>query len=493
MLTTSLGGHGRRRTRGAGAGPPSRSPARRRSPTTATSTGSATSTTAPGSSTTARRHLWLVDVATGEARPLVSRPDGRGRPRLVAGRHADRVRREPAPGPGPHVAVRRSTPWTWRRATVTTIAGGDDAAVQHARPGPATAPRSSRSGDRFPRAGYRTGIWRFAADGSDAGAGGGTDLLAGSELKPDAAMNSDVTIGEEPRDRGLRRRARTCCSRRPSTAATSCGACRSAGGGGPERLTDGPPLPLGLGRRPPRGRARRRGRRSARPAPRFPEVVALEVPATGHGAARAAHRHSPQRRARGGARLVEPVERRWDSDGLRDPGLAAARRATGAGRWCSRSTADRTRSTAGRRSSSGRSSRAPGSPCWPPTRAARRATARRSTGRTSATGATARWRTSSPAWTRRSRTAWPTRTASASPAARTAATSRTGSSAGRDRFKAAVTCRSVVDMRMLFLTGDISGGEWAAIEFGRDAVGGPGRTSTRSRRCRWPRTCGRRC
>ena len=36
-----------------------------------------------------------------------------------------------------------------------------------------------------------------------------------------------------------------------------------------------------------------------------------------------------------------------------------------------------------------------------------------------------------------------------------------------DRFKAAVTCRSVVDMRMLFLTGDISGGEWARIEFGR--------------------------
>ena len=37
-----------------------------------------------------------------------------------------------------------------------------------------------------------------------------------------------------------------------------------------------------------------------------------------------------------------------------------------------------------------------------------------------------------------------------------------------DRFKAAVTCRSVVDMRMLFLTGDISGGEWARIEFGRN-------------------------
>ena len=36
-----------------------------------------------------------------------------------------------------------------------------------------------------------------------------------------------------------------------------------------------------------------------------------------------------------------------------------------------------------------------------------------------------------------------------------------------DRFKAAITCRSVVDMRLLFLTGDISGAEWARIEFGR--------------------------
>jgi dipeptidyl aminopeptidase/acylaminoacyl peptidase len=35
-----------------------------------------------------------------------------------------------------------------------------------------------------------------------------------------------------------------------------------------------------------------------------------------------------------------------------------------------------------------------------------------------------------------------------------------------DRFKAAITCRSVSDMAMLFLTGDISGGEWAEQEFG---------------------------
>ena len=34
------------------------------------------------------------------------------------------------------------------------------------------------------------------------------------------------------------------------------------------------------------------------------------------------------------------------------------------------------------------------------------------------------------------------------------------------RFRAAITCRSVSDMSVLFLTGDISGGEWAKWEFG---------------------------
>lgn len=33
------------------------------------------------------------------------------------------------------------------------------------------------------------------------------------------------------------------------------------------------------------------------------------------------------------------------------------------------------------------------------------------------------------------------------------------------RFRAAMTCRSVSDMAMLFMTGDIAGGEWARQEF----------------------------
>ena len=142
-------------------------------------------------------HLWLVDVATGAAR------------RLVAGTSAEH---SPSWSPDGNrivfAANRRRDPDLAERSglfvvdvasgSVTTIAGGADALF--------FAPSWTRDGvwivalgDRFPRVGYRTGIWRFAADGSDAGPGGGLDLLASSELKPDAAMNSDVAIGEEAR------------------------------------------------------------------------------------------------------------------------------------------------------------------------------------------------------------------------------------------------------------------------------------------------------
>src|SRR4029077_11401418 len=35
-----------------------------------------------------------------------------------------------------------------------------------------------------------------------------------------------------------------------------------------------------------------------------------------------------------------------------------------------------------------------------------------------------------------------------------------------DRFRAAMTCRSVSDMTILFTTGDIAGGDWVKQEFG---------------------------
>ena len=112
---------------------------------------------------------------------------------------------------------------------VTPVASGDDAlfgAPAWTRDGSAIV----AIGDRFPRGGYRTGIWRFAADGSDAGRGGGTDLLASSELKPDAAMTSDVTLGRGRAAGHVRGRDGPCCSRHRSTGATSCGASPLAGG-----------------------------------------------------------------------------------------------------------------------------------------------------------------------------------------------------------------------------------------------------------------------
>src|SRR6188474_369999 len=46
------------------------------------------------------------------------------------------------------------------------------------------------------RGGSRNDIWVFAADGSEANAGGGRNLSARHDLMPGSAMNSDVTVGE---------------------------------------------------------------------------------------------------------------------------------------------------------------------------------------------------------------------------------------------------------------------------------------------------------
>jgi dipeptidyl aminopeptidase/acylaminoacyl peptidase len=142
-------------------------------------------------------HLWLVEVDTGKARPLVVGPSAEAGPAwspdgsriaFAANRHRD-----------PDLDTRSSL-FVVEVATgvVTIIAGGPDAVFTDpvwTRDGSAIV----ALGERYPRDSYRTGVWRFAADGSDAGPDGGIDLLAASELKPNSAMNSDVTIGEPPR------------------------------------------------------------------------------------------------------------------------------------------------------------------------------------------------------------------------------------------------------------------------------------------------------
>jgi len=55
-------------------------------------------------------------------------------------------------------------------------------------------------GHRYPAAaGSRPDIWLFPADGSDSGAKGGRNLSARHDLMPGAVMNSDLTIGEPAR------------------------------------------------------------------------------------------------------------------------------------------------------------------------------------------------------------------------------------------------------------------------------------------------------
>ncbi len=55
-------------------------------------------------------------------------------------------------------------------------------------------------GHRFPvGAGSRSDIWLFKADGSENGPRAGRDLTARHDVMPGSGMNSDLTVGEEPR------------------------------------------------------------------------------------------------------------------------------------------------------------------------------------------------------------------------------------------------------------------------------------------------------
>lgn len=141
-------------------------------------------------------HLWLVDVATGTARPLVSGPTAEAMPAWSPdGRRIA------------FVANRRRDPDLHHRAAVYVV-DVESREVTRVSPEdgvwvlPAWLPDGSAVvalGDRWPRSAYRNGIWRFAADGADAHRDGGIDLLPDGTLQPGAAMNSDVTTGEGAR------------------------------------------------------------------------------------------------------------------------------------------------------------------------------------------------------------------------------------------------------------------------------------------------------
>ena len=140
-------------------------------------------------------HLWVVDVATGDARRLTDlasgvsgpawSPDG-GRIAVTAGKTRDHdlssdtrvVVVDVATGAQIPVAARRnayfhSPAWVGSGAELAVM-GGD-----------------------MPHAGYRTDIWVFPADGSDAV--GGRNISGRHDIMPTAGMNSDVTVGEDSR------------------------------------------------------------------------------------------------------------------------------------------------------------------------------------------------------------------------------------------------------------------------------------------------------
>ena len=143
-------------------------------------------------------HLWLVDLESGQAE------------RLTDGPVADE---EPAWSPdGSRIAFTsnrlRDPDIRFRQAIhvidlatrrLTTVAGGRDGlfGVPVWLPdGRTIAALGSRLAGR---AGMRNDIWLFPADGSEGGDGGGRNLSARHDLMPGAGMNSDVTRGETAR------------------------------------------------------------------------------------------------------------------------------------------------------------------------------------------------------------------------------------------------------------------------------------------------------
>jgi dipeptidyl aminopeptidase/acylaminoacyl peptidase len=142
--------------------------------------------------------LWLVDAADGSASQLT-----RGRTNVGT----------PAWSPdGARIAFatdrRSDRDMTWHRQLYAIdVATGVETRLtdtgHSAFDEPAWLPDGRTIvalGHRFPaRAGSRNDIWLFAADGSDSGRGGGRNLSGRHDLMPGAGMGSDITPGEAPR------------------------------------------------------------------------------------------------------------------------------------------------------------------------------------------------------------------------------------------------------------------------------------------------------
>lgn len=142
-------------------------------------------------------HVWIVDAATGAARRLTDgpapdeepawSPDGRSIAFVTqVGRDHDLIYRSDI------VVIDVET---GRRTRVT---GGADSVFFH----PTWLPDGQSLavlGGRLPANAYRFDVWLFAADGSDAAPGGGRNISDRHDLMPGSGMNSDITPAEGPR------------------------------------------------------------------------------------------------------------------------------------------------------------------------------------------------------------------------------------------------------------------------------------------------------
>ena len=227
--------------------------------------------------------------------------------------------------------ARRSSSWTSRRGEVTTIAGGARRAVRRA---------DLDAGRRLdPR--HRRAVPARLLPDRDLGASPPTASDAGPARRhgPARRERAQARRGDEQR-RDARRGPARHPGRRTATTrpvhgagrrlATSCGGCALDGGGEPERLTDGPPLPVRLGRRRGGRAIATWSRRSARPATTLPEVVAFEVGAKARPKAPRTADGAQRRAAARSSRSVEPVDRRWQSDGREIQGWLLPGRRAGA-------------------------------------------------------------------------------------------------------------------------------------------------------------------
>jgi acylaminoacyl-peptidase len=140
--------------------------------------------------------LWVVDAATGDARRLTAEPAGVGGAawspdggRIV---YSTNLRRDHDLESRSHLVVVDVDSGARTRLTGDTAILFDPSWLPDGRTVVAM-------GGYLPDNFYRSDVWLIAADGSDAGKNGGRNLSGRHDLMPGSSMNSDIVPGEEPR------------------------------------------------------------------------------------------------------------------------------------------------------------------------------------------------------------------------------------------------------------------------------------------------------